>query len=688
MSEKLNDDDGFTYYESTSNVNIRCDDYPGARLFCFENVHLSSQWTDKGNSRHFDSFVSPIAERRGSGTEWENFRDRIFEIGKEHPEYCYVCGCMGPDIIPTPTPIPNPDPDCPALIGEPRSDEDSQAYLEAGENLDVHCVPHLPGTRAFCFANPHQSGKWRKKKIYDNATYQAVAEGGGESWQSFKEGLYQFGAQKPEACHICGCTAPDGTPTPTPIPECSIYTFNVRQDGGKIFTGAGAELPCIQQMAKDYCWSLSRARAGGRELCDDQIAVKFLNMARRRSGNDTARAWYINKNCRAVDAPTDNSQICGHLTISYIPSPISLIMDPEVDITDVTSITSFPLIPGMEGNWYIWRASTKTPLLVYDPLRNAKVASASQLFGNWTFGGNRTAGLNSQITDDLQARLPRPWENGYQALATLDTNGDQRISGDELDLLSLWFDHNQDGKAQDGEIVPIKKAGIKALFFEPSHTDLISGDIHARIGYEREVDGRIETGPSVDWFGEGFSSKFEAIAKVGMRETLYRQTTSSEDRETKRISQQLLEDHNTSADNTAAAGSVNLSGPWVWEIDEAHISGNKNPELSPKGMLIFRHKGGDINGHSYVEVPLSKPMGEADRFILQFPLQGRSSINADGQTTLIFKLQGENGAQTMTVATLSDDSLRLKGKSSMVIKSVSTSKASEFSYDWTAQRFE
>jgi hypothetical protein len=342
------------------------------------------------------------------------------------------------------------------------------------------------------------------------------------------------------------------------------------------------------------------------------------------------------------------------------------------------------LVPGEDGSWFVWRASSKTPLLVYDPEGTGEVTSATQLFGNWTFGGKRTASLESRSINDASSHISYKWENGYEALATLDSNGDDRISGDELAPLALWFDHNQNGLSERGEVVPVDKAGVTALYFTPSHTDSRSGDIHANIGFEREVDGKSVIGASVDWFGESFASKFEAIAELGMRGSLYGVSDALLHKETSSdISQREPTPIEAAQNNSAEA---NLSGPWVWEIDKEQGKRLGSTTLTPKGLLVFKHSASSLGGHSYLEVPLARNIGEADRFIVSFPINGSSKKDSNGRTTVNFITKGNDGSSTRTFAVLSEGGNELKGISSMKIKSAPGTESSEFQYEWSARR--
>ena len=81
--------------------------------------------------------------------------------------------------------------------------------------------------------------------------------------------------------------------------------------------------------------------------------------------------------------------------------------------------------------------------LVYDPRQTGKITSAIQMFGNRSF---------LLFCND-----------GYEALALLDDNGDHSISGSELSGLALWQDLNSNGISDSGEVKPVSEHGIKSL---------------------------------------------------------------------------------------------------------------------------------------------------------------------------------------------------------------------------------
>ncbi len=99
---------------------------------------------------------------------------------------------------------------------------------------------------------------------------------------------------------------------------------------------------------------------------------------------------------------------------------------------------------GLDRRWG-W-ITPKAAWLVYDPTGQGNITSGLQLFGNVTFWVF--------------------WQNGYQALAALDENGDGILSGRELDGIALWRDLNSNGRSEPGEVVSLKSAGIQAISTE------------------------------------------------------------------------------------------------------------------------------------------------------------------------------------------------------------------------------
>ena len=96
--------------------------------------------------------------------------------------------------------------------------------------------------------------------------------------------------------------------------------------------------------------------------------------------------------------------------------------------------------------------------LVFDRRDTRNITSGLQLFGSVTFW--------------------LFWENGYDALRTLDDNGDGRIAGAELPGVSLWHDRNSDGRSDRDEVRPVAEWGIVSLScgyeYDPQHAHEIA----------------------------------------------------------------------------------------------------------------------------------------------------------------------------------------------------------------------
>jgi tetratricopeptide (TPR) repeat protein len=81
--------------------------------------------------------------------------------------------------------------------------------------------------------------------------------------------------------------------------------------------------------------------------------------------------------------------------------------------------------------------------LVYDALDTGRITSALQWFGSVTFW--------------------LFWENGYDALAALDDDGDGELAGGELRHLAIWHDRNRNGVSERGEVRPLRAHGIAGV---------------------------------------------------------------------------------------------------------------------------------------------------------------------------------------------------------------------------------
>jgi tetratricopeptide (TPR) repeat protein len=96
--------------------------------------------------------------------------------------------------------------------------------------------------------------------------------------------------------------------------------------------------------------------------------------------------------------------------------------------------------------------------LVMDLRGRGRITSALQMFGNVTFW--------------------LFWDNGYDAMRTLDDDADGFLRGDELEGLALWRDANQNGVSDPGEVAPLAAWKITELscryVFDARHPDEIA----------------------------------------------------------------------------------------------------------------------------------------------------------------------------------------------------------------------
>jgi hypothetical protein len=112
------------------------------------------------------------------------------------------------------------------------------------------------------------------------------------------------------------------------------------------------------------------------------------------------------------------------------------------DIEDKSAVVAFDADGcGLKRKW-TW-VTKDAGWLVYDPQGKRDITSGLQMFGGVTFW--------------------LFWETGYDALVSLDDNGDGALTGDELKGLAIWHDANGDGVCDPGEVKPLSEYGIVAV---------------------------------------------------------------------------------------------------------------------------------------------------------------------------------------------------------------------------------
>jgi tetratricopeptide (TPR) repeat protein len=131
-----------------------------------------------------------------------------------------------------------------------------------------------------------------------------------------------------------------------------------------------------------------------------------------------------------------------------MPRPITPIAIPLADAADPLAIAD-PLArvrfdadgSGLRREW-TW-ITPDAGWLVYDAQDRRTITSALQWFGNVTFW--------------------LFWSNGYEALRSLDDNGDGELTGAELMHLAIWHDRNRNGMSEPGEVASLATHGMVAL---------------------------------------------------------------------------------------------------------------------------------------------------------------------------------------------------------------------------------
>jgi hypothetical protein len=207
---------------------------------------------------------------------------------------------------------------------------------------------------------------------------------------------------------------------------------------------------------------VSRARLGQRFFTEEAAGylIPLLDPIRDKAEIDDLQSR--RDKLRAMPRP-----------ITPIAIPLSDSIDP-FKVTDPVARVRFDADgSGLRREW-TW-ITPDAGWLVYDADDRGTITSALQWFGNATFW--------------------LFWSNGYEALRSLDDDGDGKLEGAELKHLAVWHDRNRNGISEPGEVSSLATHGIVALSCE-----YVEGDGSRVTAFsERGVtlsDGR--TRPTVD----------------------------------------------------------------------------------------------------------------------------------------------------------------------------------------------
>lgn len=138
----------------------------------------------------------------------------------------------------------------------------------------------------------------------------------------------------------------------------------------------------------------------------------------------------------------DRQQKLQSMGRAVTPILIPLADLPLEELVDSHAQVSFDLDgSGLPRRWG-W-ITPNAAWLVYDADAQGRITSGLQLFGSVTFWIF--------------------WRDGYQALGSLDDNGDGLLKGNELRGLALWRDVNSNGRSESGEVRPLSEWGVQQL---------------------------------------------------------------------------------------------------------------------------------------------------------------------------------------------------------------------------------
>jgi len=189
-----------------------------------------------------------------------------------------------------------------------------------------------------------------------------------------------------------------------------------------------------------------------RDLVKDSLPVD-RKMQSRYHGLPTISTEASTYLIKLLDPKTDADEIAtlteqSETTETAIPrmiTPVAIALDRNLtpdEFLDRDAAVRFDLDgSGIRRSWQ-W-IQHDTAWLVYDFEGKGKVTSALQMFGSVTFW--------------------LFWNNGYDAMASLDDNGDGKLKGNELRHLALWHDRNQNGISESGEVLSVADHGIVEL---------------------------------------------------------------------------------------------------------------------------------------------------------------------------------------------------------------------------------
>jgi hypothetical protein len=467
----------------------------------------------------------------------------------------------------------------------------------------------------------------------------------------------------PDACGVCGGSSSNCCPlwgvkvnrgeaqtADWFNPDTSLFPECAKERIGRALRNCGNDEGC----ANDRAFAGDMITSG-----ENQGVVLFNSECRvahrviRKFERDTLRS----RGGVAASLADILPDACVFATVRY-DSPISLLVNGGDSLRGNTTLTKFPLNPLAPNNWVEWHASSEAPLLVHDPEHTGHITRADQLFGNWTFGGQAHASQSGAST-------ATPWANGYDALGTLDENGDGKISGNELAPLGLWFDANQDAVSQPGEVKSISSAGVTALFYQGATVIPNGKNIYLQKGFEGSLAGAKGFGTSVDWFARSAESRHELLAEL---------TASSGAIDPAELNKAPISNQPRSLKHTP------LHAVYTWKEDIEDPSAGQ-------GLLTFSEvTPGTLEGITVTEMPLNDEWAKktgAARAAAFNKITGTIQRN-EKDILITFTVEGQ-ATKTESTLTLDVDGKTGKGVSK-VSSRLESGERSTITYNWKAEK--
>jgi hypothetical protein len=193
------------------------------------------------------------------------------------------------------------------------------------------------------------------------------------------------------------------------------------------------ELKPIEEPAADKTGRLSSRYPGsiGPGICFSEESINYMLrlLDLRKDATEIGVLNYHKKHLSTM------GRMITPILIPLADSPFETLINPDAGV-------AFDLDgSGLARHWG-W-ITPKAAWLVFDGKQTGQITSGLQMFGSVTFWIF--------------------WRDGYQALGSLDANGDGLINGAELNGLALWQDINSNGISEPGEVKPLSAFSIDQL---------------------------------------------------------------------------------------------------------------------------------------------------------------------------------------------------------------------------------